>query len=77
MDELKKIVVLDNEILAEIVGAILSDRSIPHLMQTYHDSAMDGLYQSMKGWGHVEAPEKYRQEILAIIDEVKQQGENP
>jgi hypothetical protein len=40
-------------------------------MMTYHDSAYDGLFQGAKGWGHVEAPEQYRAEIMAILDALR------
>ena len=56
MDELEKIAVLDNEVQAELVDSVLSERNIPHLMRSYHDSALDGIYQAKSGWGHVEAP---------------------
>ena len=74
MDKLEKIAVLDNEVQAELVDSVLSERNIPHLMRSYHDSALDGIYQARSGWGHVEAPESCRDEILAIIDDIKRQA---
>jgi len=49
----------------------LSSRGIPHIMQSYHDSALDGLFQGQRGWGHIEAPQSYRDEILAVIEDLK------
>jgi hypothetical protein len=66
MDEYKKITVLDNEIEAQLMDSILTERNIPHRMKSYHDSAYDGIYQAQKGWGHIEAPLEYEGEILAI-----------
>ena len=74
MDRLEKIAVLDNEVQAELVDSVLSERDIPHIMRSYHDSALDGLYQAKAGWGHVEAPESCRDEILAVIEDVKRQA---
>lgn len=74
MDKLEKIAVLDNEVQAELVDSVLSERDIPHLMRSYHDSALDGIYQARAGWGHVEAPQSYREEILAIIEDIKRQA---
>jgi hypothetical protein len=74
MDKLEKIAVLDNEVQAELVDSVLSERDIPHIMQSYHDSALDGLYQSKAGWGHIEAPESFRDEILAVLAEIKRQA---
>jgi len=66
MDEYKKIVVLDNEIEAQLMDSILTERNIPHRMKSYHDSAYDGIFQTQKGWGHIEAPLRYKGEIIAI-----------
>jgi hypothetical protein len=66
MDEYKKIVVLDNEIEARLMDSILTDRNIPHRLKSYHDSAYDGIFQAQKGWGHIEAPVGYQEEIIAI-----------
>lgn len=78
MDELKKIAVLDNMVEAQLLDSILTERDIPHVMKTYHDSACDGLFQASMGWGHVEAPETRQAEILGIIEELRtQNGGNP
>ncbi len=74
MDKLEKIAVLDNEVQAELVDSVLSERGIPHLMQSYHDSALDGIYQARSGWGHIEAPADAKNEILAVIEEIKRQA---
>jgi len=39
-------------------------------MKSYHDTAYDGIFQVQKGWGHVEAPESFRDEIIAIQQEL-------
>jgi hypothetical protein len=46
---LQSIGVLDNEVQAGLVDTILLERGIPHIMQTYHDSAFDGIFQGQKG----------------------------
>jgi hypothetical protein len=74
MEKLEKIAVLDNEVQAELVDSVLSERGIPHLMQSYHDSALDGIYQARAGWGHIEATWDSREEILAVIEEIKRQA---
>jgi hypothetical protein len=66
MDQFKKIIVLDNEIEAQLLDSILTERNIPHRMKSYHDSAYDGIFQAHKGWGHIEAPLSYKEEIIAI-----------
>lgn len=66
MEEFKKILVLDNEIEAQLMDSILMERNIPHRMKSYHDSAYDGIFQVHRGWGHIEAPLNYKEEIIAI-----------
>jgi hypothetical protein len=74
MDKLEKIAVLDNEVQAELVDSVLSERGIPHLMRSYHDSAYDGLFQGQGGWGHVEAPASFREDIMAVIEDIRRQA---
>ena len=74
MAQYENILVLGNEVQAELIDALLEERAIPHVMRSYHDSALDGVFQGAKGWGHIEAPTEYREEILAIFEEVKSQS---
>ncbi len=69
-EDFRKIVVLENEIEARLMDSILTERGIPHRMKSYHDTAYDGIFQVQKGWGHVEAPESYQDEIIAIQEEL-------
>ena len=69
-ESFKKIVVLENEIEAQLLDSILTERQIPHRMKSYHDTAYDGIFQAQKGWGIVEAPESYRDEIKAIQEDL-------
>ncbi len=66
MPEYKKIIELKNDIEAQLISSILDEREIPHHMHSYHDSAYDGIFQVQLGWGHIEAPEEYREEIEKI-----------
>jgi hypothetical protein len=70
MDEFKKILVLENEIEGQLLDSILTERNIPHRMRSYHDTAYDGIFQMQKGWGHVEAPSSYKEEIMTIYEEL-------
>lgn len=65
----KKIAVMDNEVQARFLEESLKAENIPHIMKSYHETAFDGLFSLQKGWGHVEAPEQYREHILNIIKE--------
>jgi hypothetical protein len=74
MEKLEKIAVLDSEVQAELVDSVLSERGIPHLMQSHHDSALVWYNQTRSGWGHIEASGDSRDEILAVIEELKRQA---
>jgi hypothetical protein len=70
MDRNIKILVLKNEIEANIIGTILKEKNIPHIIMSYYDSAYDGIFQMQKGWGHIEAPREYRSRILKIYQDI-------
>jgi len=71
MESFTKILMLENEMEAQRLSAILEEEKIPHVVRSYHDSVYDGIFQQAKGWGHLEAPEKYRDKILAIYDKMQ------
>lgn len=70
-----KVAILENEIEAQLLKAILNDREIPHLLQSYYDLAYDGLFQFQKGWGHVSVPEDFREEVLEILTDLRKEQE--
>ena len=70
MSIVKKILTLENGIVAQILEDIFQERNIPHVIKSYHDSALDGLFQLQKGWGHVEAPAEFEKEIIEIYNNI-------
>ena len=66
-----KIDILENVIEAQLLDSILNERSIPHHIESYHDTAYNGLYQTQKGWGHIRAPLSWSDEIREIISEIR------
>ena len=77
MEDFKKILILENEIEAGLLDSVLNERNIPHRIQSYHDSAYDGIYQAQKGWGVVLAPPEYEEEIQSIYEDLplEEEGE--
>lgn len=71
----KKIDIIDTEMQAEALREALEERGIPHVIKTYHDLAFDGLFAMGHGWGQVDAPEEFREEILAILQDLKRLGD--
>ena len=69
--QLVKIAVLENAFEAQLIGSILDQRQIPYRLQSYYDTAYNGLYQLQKGWGKLYAPNSCRQEILQVIEDVR------
>jgi len=70
MEQFKKILILENEIEAQLLDSILNERDIPHRIRSYHDSAYDGIYQAQKGWGVVMAPLTFKEMITSIYQDL-------
>lgn len=62
---------LENAIEAQLIGSILGQREIPHRIQSFYDTAYNGLFQVQKGWGMLYAPAAYKLEIRQVIDDVR------
>lgn len=73
METFEKILVLNNEFEAEIMGEILSEKNIPHGIIPISDSMLEGIVQLENGWGYLEAPVRFRNEILKIYDEINKE----
>lgn len=74
MEKTVKIIVLDNEIEAALIDGLLNEKNIPHVIRSYHDSALDGLWQLQAGWGQLDAPEEYSDEIINIYNEMSEKS---
>ncbi len=66
----KRILDLKNDQEARLLSGLLDDEGIPHIMVSYHDSAYDGIFQLQQGWGHVEAPPEYQEQITDIYNDM-------
>ncbi len=73
IEAFEKISIIYNEVEAQILEEVLKQNGTPFLLRSYHDSAYNGLYQLMKGWGAVYAPPACREEILEIIEELRRE----
>ena len=68
MTKAVRVALLDNEIEANLLSSLLQDEGINHLICTYRDSAYDGLFQTERGWGHVEASQEDSARVLEVIE---------
>src|SRR5438105_833985 len=71
----ERIAVVNSEAEAERLELELNNREIPHVMRSYGDSALDGLYQLGHGWGQVEGPEEHKAMILSMLQDIRQTQE--
>lgn len=72
-----RVAVLRNEVEAEHLDVELNNQQIPHVLASYADSALDGLYQTTRGWGHVEAPNEHRKTVLSILEDIRTAAAEP
>jgi hypothetical protein len=72
METYEKILVLNNEFEAGMLEEVLTDRKIPHGIVTSDDTALGGIMEMEFGWGYVEAPERHKEEIIRIFEEITQ-----
>ena len=70
MEKYEKILVLNNEFEAERLEEVLLDKGIPHGIVSSDDSILEGINMLENGWGYIEAPEKWRNEITSIYKEL-------
>ena len=71
VDDYPQVAVLENEVEAQLLDAILNERDIPHAIRSYYDAAYNGLFQTQKGWGAISVPAESRDEVLAILEDLR------
>ena len=70
METYEKILDLNNEYEANLLSEVLTDKQIPFGIVSAGDSAMGGIWELENGWGYVEAPIKFKEEITLIYSEI-------
>jgi hypothetical protein len=70
METYEKILSINNEFEASILEEVLIDRKIPYGIVTESDSSFGPIESMEIGWGYVEAPPEYRDEIISIYAEI-------
>ena len=77
MEDFEKILILDNEFEAELMEEVLMDKQIPYGIIIREDSALGGIIDLESGWGYLEAPERFRDEIMKIYKEIQESSTDP
>ena len=73
MENFEKILVIDNEFEAERLTEMLNGRNIPHGIVSSEDSVLGAIEKMEFGWGYLEAPKRYYDEIMSIYQEIRNQ----
>ena len=58
---------LENAVEAGIVEAALKEAGIPAVLDSFHDSAYDGLFTFKRGWGRVMVLKEDAQRAIEVI----------
>ncbi len=69
--EIVDIAKLESAVEAGLLGAILEEKEIDHMILSYHDTAYDGIFQVQKGWGVIRGPKSTADEVLAVLEDIR------
>ncbi len=70
MKDFEKILVINSDYEASVLEEVLIDRKIPYGIVNESDSSFGPIESLEVGWGYVEAPPEYREEIKSIYAEI-------
>lgn len=68
MDEtsFKRVIDIENEAQAARLGGILEEEGIPFRIVRNFDNVYSGIFIPQYGWGYLEAPQEYRDQIVDL-----------
>ncbi|MDY6906407.1 MAG: DUF2007 domain-containing protein [Thermodesulfobacteriota bacterium] len=66
---MKTVITPENHAEASAIKAVLAEHNIHAEIQSFHDTAYDGLFQAQKGWGVVNVAEDDVDAARHIIEE--------
>lgn len=71
MDDFVLADAVQNLVEAQLLTAILIERGIPHRIQSFHDTAYDGLFQTGHGWGVVWTTQEHVDAVRVILTDIR------
>lgn len=74
MEPFWKIAILENIFEGQMMEQILRDQQIPHDIRPYRDEVYGNLYEMNKGWGAIQAPASYKEQILELLRELRKES---
>lgn len=77
MDDYSTVAIIDNMVEAQLLDSILTQKEIPHRMQSYQDPAHAEAAKGKKEWGCITAPENYHKIIIYLISDLRKDASHP
>jgi len=72
MENFVKILTLNNKHESTLMQEVLKDRNIPYAIIESTDSMFGGIGRMEYGWGYLEAPEEYREQITGLYKAISE-----
>jgi len=72
-----KAATLENQIESQVVSGLLAERGIAHRIQSFQDTAYDGLFQLQKGWGALYVSETDIAEVQELLAQIRRGVPSP
>lgn len=66
---MKNLLQPENEVEANVIKSLLDENGINAEINSYHDTAYDGLYQAQYGWGVIRVAEEDFEKAKQIVEE--------
>ena len=70
----KHIIDIENEAQAARLDGILEEERIPHRIVRNYNNVYGGIFIPQYGWGYVEAPEEFRDQIVDLFLDLRNSG---
>jgi hypothetical protein len=77
MDKSVRIAILENVVEAQMLDSVLTEQEIPHIIQSFHDAAYDGIFQAQQGWGCVIGPSSFQKKIIFVLSDLRKNACRP
>lgn len=68
---LVRLCVVENQFEAQLIRGELDDDRIPNSIETYHETALDGLFTLSRGWGAILVRQEDMEKAQAIAEAVR------
>ena len=70
-DHAIRVDILSDDVEVSAIEALLHEEQIPYALRSYHDSALNGMYQTQQGWGELFVPEEHATHVRRLLAELR------